>query len=121
MQKCICNIKEVFTTAPILTPWLPDCQITVEMDALDYAIVAILSITTLDSKLHPVAFHSHTMTTSELNYDTHNKELLTIFKVFMRWQQYLEGPKMPVDMVIDHKNLEYFCHNLCSCDTQTTY
>jgi hypothetical protein len=98
----------VFTTAPILTPWLPDCQITVKTDASDYAIAAILSITTPDGELHPVAFHLCTMTASELNYDTHDKELLAIFEAFMRWQQYLEGPKMPVDVVTDHKNLEYF-------------
>lgn len=102
------RLKEAFTTAPILTPWLPDCQITVETDASDYAIAAILSITTPDGELRPVAFHSRTMTASELNYDTHDKELLAIFEAFKTWRQYLEGPKTPVDVVTDHKNLEYF-------------
>src|SRR4051794_18082606 len=43
-------LKKAFTTAPVLTHWIPDCQIMVETDASDYAIVAILSITTEDSE-----------------------------------------------------------------------
>jgi len=43
-----------------------------------------------------------------LNYDTHDKELLAIFAAFTTWRHYLEGPVAPVDIVTDHKNLEYF-------------
>jgi len=49
-----------------------------ETNALDYALAAILSIVNEDNKVHPVAFHSHTFTTVELNYNTYDKELLTI-------------------------------------------
>ena len=44
----------------------------------------------------------------ELNYDIHNKELLVIFEAFKIWQHYLEGSTSPIDIVMDHKNLEYF-------------
>src|ERR1700720_3012728 len=93
---------------PILTHWIPDRQITLETDASDYAIGAILSITLPDGEIHPVAFHSRTLTEPELNYDTHDKELLTIFEAFTNWHHYLEGSTLPVDVVTDHKNLEYF-------------
>jgi hypothetical protein len=46
---------------------------------------------------------------AELNYDTHDKELLTIFEAFCSWQHYLEGAPLPIDIVTNHKNLEYFC------------
>ena len=101
-------LKKAFTTAPVLVHWIPDCQITVETDASDYAIAAILSITTEDSEIHPVAFHSRTLTSSELNYDTHDKELMAIFEAFQHWRRYLEGSGIPVDVVTDHKNLTYF-------------
>ena len=39
---------------------------------------------------------------------THDKELFTIFKAFKTWQHYLEGSASPVDVVTNHKNLEYF-------------
>ena len=78
-----------------------------ETDALDYILTAILSIVNEDNKVHLVAFHSCTFTVAELNYDTHDKELLAIFKAFKIWQHYLEGPAYPIDVVTDHKNLEY--------------
>ena len=79
-----------------------------ETDALDYALAAILSIVNEDNEVHLVAFHSCTFTTVELNYDTHDKKLLTIFEAFKIWQHYLEGPAYSIDVIIDHKNLEYF-------------
>ena len=79
-----------------------------ETDASDYALAAILSIVNEDNEVHPVAFHSRTFTMAELNYDTHDKELLAIFEAFKIWRYYLEGPAYPIDVVTDHKNLEYF-------------
>jgi len=80
----------------------------VETDALDYALAAILSIVNEDNEVHPVAFHSRTFTAVELNHDTHDKELLAIFKAFKIWRHYLEGPAYSINIVTDHKNLEYF-------------
>src|ERR1700729_4356758 len=102
------KLKTTFLFAPVLTHWIPNTPITVETDASDYAIATILSITLLNSEIHPVAFHSRTLSTSELNYDTHNKEPLAIFKAFQKWRHYLEGSGSPIDIVPDHKNLEYF-------------
>ena len=67
-----------------------------------------MSITCADSEIHPVAFYSWTLTAPELNYDTHDKELLAIFEAFRAWCHYLEGLGSPIDMVTDHKNLKYF-------------
>ncbi|EEB88861.1 hypothetical protein MPER_13116 [Moniliophthora perniciosa FA553] len=107
-QSAFDTLKEAFTRAPILTHWEPDRQITVETDASDYAIAAILSITLDDGQIHPVAFLSRTLHAAELNYDTHDKELLAIFEAFKTWRHYLEGSGSPIDVVTDHKNLEYF-------------
>ena len=101
-------LKKAFTSAPVLTHWVPDKQIVVETDASDYAIAAVLSIVSDDAELHPIAFHSRTFTPPELNYDTHDKELLAIFEAFKIWRHYLEGSGTPIDVVTDHKNLEYF-------------
>jgi RNase H-like domain found in reverse transcriptase len=47
-------------------------------------------------------------TSPELNYDVHDKELLAIFEAFQHWRHYLKGSADPIDVVTDHKNLEYF-------------
>ena len=94
-------LKEAFMRAP-------DQQMIVETDTSDYTLAAILSAYDMEGALHPIAFHSHTFTGPELNYDMHDKELSAIFKAFKRWRHYLEGSAEPINVVTDHKNLEYF-------------
>ncbi|ESK88323.1 hypothetical protein Moror_14826, partial [Moniliophthora roreri MCA 2997] len=90
-QKVFVDLKEAFTQVLVLTHWEPNWLITIETDASNYAIAAILSITLSNSKLHPVTFLSRTLTGAKLNYDTHDKELLAIFEAFKTWCHYLEG------------------------------
>jgi hypothetical protein len=79
------TLKKAFTTAPILMHWMLNVPLIVEMDASDYAIAGILSIVCLDSEIHPVVFYSRTLPPPELNYDTHDKELLAIHEAFWTW------------------------------------
>ena len=74
-------LKKAFTTAPVLTHWIPDTQITVETDASDYVLATVLSITTSNGELHPIAFHSRTFSALELNYDVHNKSSSQFLKL----------------------------------------
>lgn len=87
---------------------MPNKPLIVETNTSDYTLAAILSIRHDDGEIHPVAFMSRTFNGAELNYDVHDKELLAIFAAFKAWRHYLEGSGKPVDVVTDHKNLEYF-------------
>src|SRR5258708_39954128 len=80
----------------------------VETDASDHAIAGILSVTTKDNEIQPIAFFSRSLQGAEKNYDTHDKELLAMFEVFKNWHHFLEGSGKVIDAVTDHKNLEYF-------------
>ena len=79
-----------------------------ETDALDYTLTTILSICNKENEVHLVAFHSYIFTSVELNYDMHDKESLAIFEAFKIWWYYLESLAYPINVVTDHKNLEYF-------------
>ena len=79
-----------------------------ETDALNYALATILFIVNEENEVHLVAFHFCTFTMVELNYNTYNKKLLAIFKAFKIWWHYLEGLVYSIDVIMDHKNLEYF-------------
>src|SRR5258708_7515293 len=81
---------------------------TVETDASDCAIAGILSVTTQDNEIQPIAFFSCSLQGAEKNYDTHDKELLAMFEAFKNWRHFLEGSGEVIDTVTDHKNLEYF-------------
>jgi hypothetical protein len=102
------TLKLAFIQAPTLAHFNPEFRCIVETDASDYAIAAILSQLGTDGILHLVAFHSCSMSPPELNYEIYNKELLAIVKAFRHWQHYLEGSRHQVEVITDHKNLEYF-------------
>src|ERR1700677_1813008 len=65
------RLKATFTTAPVLCHWAPDLPMTLETDASDHAIAGILSVTTPDQGIHPIAFHSRSLHDAEKNYDMH--------------------------------------------------
>src|SRR5258706_3965728 len=101
------RLIEAFTTAPVLKHFNPELQAIIETDASDFALGAILS-QKYDKALHPVAFHSRKLSPAEINYDTHDKELLAIVDCFKRWRRHLEGANHQVQVITDHNNLELF-------------
>ena len=102
------SLKKAFTSASILTYWISNAQLIMETDALDYALTTIFSIVNKENEVYLVAFHSCTFTVVKLSYNIHDKKLLAIFQVFKIWQHYLEGLAYPIDIITNHKNLEYF-------------
>jgi hypothetical protein len=61
-----------------------------------------------DRVLYPVTFFSRKMAPTEYNYEIYNKELLVIVCCFEEWRPDLEGTDLPVQVLTDHKSLEYF-------------
>jgi RNase H-like domain found in reverse transcriptase/Reverse transcriptase (RNA-dependent DNA polymerase) len=102
------NIKSSFVSAPILHHFNPKLCIILEMDASDYTIMTILSQIDKNNEIHPVTFCLQSMHNAKLNYDIHDKELLTVFDTFCTWHAYLEGATHTISVITDHKNLEYF-------------
>jgi len=103
------KLKEAFKVDEILIFPDPDKEFTVETDASDFAVGCVLSqVSDTDNLLHPVAFHSRSLTKSEVNYTIYDKELLAIITAFETWRHHLEGSRFPVQVITDHKNLLYF-------------
>lgn len=105
------TLKLAFTQALVLLHFDPANPIIIETDALDYAIVAIISqISPEHGNLHLITFYSQGMKPTELNYEIYDKELLAIFKAFQQWHNYLEGSTHAILFLVlsDHKNLKYF-------------
>ena len=76
-------------------------------NTLDYVLTAILLIIT-EKKVHSVIFYFCIFKAVELNYNTHDKELLTIFEAFCTWHDYLKRLELSIDVITDYKNPEYF-------------
>ncbi len=106
--KAFWDLKKAFRSTPVLAHWALDLPMMVETDTSNCVIAGILSVTTEDGEIRPVAFYSCMLQSTEWNYDMHNKELLVIHEAFKSWHHYLEGLAKTIDTVMDHKNLEYF-------------
>ena len=102
------TLKKVFTFTLILTHWIPKAQIIMETNTLKCILTAIFLIITEEKNIYPVTFYSHIFKTIKLNYDIHNKELLTMFKAFCIWCYYLEELELLINIITDYKNLKYF-------------
>ncbi|KAF8761053.1 hypothetical protein RHS01_00627 [Rhizoctonia solani] len=72
------------------------------------AMGAILSQQGSDNRLHPIAYMSKSFSGAEVNYDTHDKELLAIIKALEEWRIFLEATDKPIQVFTDHQNLEYW-------------
>ncbi|KAJ1306587.1 hypothetical protein OPQ81_007587 [Rhizoctonia solani] len=79
-------IKEAISKEPVLIHPDESKPYFLETDASGAAMGAVLSQKGGDGCLHPVAFMSKTFEPAEMNYDTHDKELLAIICAFEHWR-----------------------------------
>ncbi|KAG1956839.1 retrotransposable element [Pimephales promelas] len=102
------QLKERFTTAPILHHPDPEREFIVEVDASDTGIGAMLSQRQGNpAKLFPCAFYSRKLNPAERNYDVGDRELLAMKAALEEWRHWLEGAHLPFTVLTDHRNLEY--------------
>ncbi|KAL0204378.1 hypothetical protein M9458_002396, partial [Cirrhinus mrigala] len=101
------NLKERFTSAPILRHPDPEREFVVEVDASNCGVGAILSQRHgSPPKLFPCAYFSRKLTPAERNYDVGDRELLALKAALEEWRHWLEGAKEPFLVLTDHRNLE---------------
>ncbi|KAL0147695.1 hypothetical protein M9458_057004 [Cirrhinus mrigala] len=102
------DLRQRFTTAPILRHPDPRLPFLVEVDASCTGVGAVLSQRQgQPPKTFPCAFFSHKLSPAERNYDVGNRELLAIKLALQEWRHWLEGAQHPFIILTDHKNLEY--------------
>ena len=101
-------LKEKFTSAPILQHFDPDLPIILEVDASDFVSAGVLSQRDTDGLIRPVAYFSKKHSAQECNYEIYDKELLAIIRALEEWRPECEGAAFPIEVLSDHKNLQYF-------------
>ncbi len=108
------ELKARFTSAPILRHPDPERQFTVEVDASNMGVGAVLSQRHGEpAKLYPCALFSRKLSSAERNYDVGNRELLAMKLALEEWRHWLEGTTHPFIVLTDHKNLEYLRSAKC--------
>ena len=94
------SLKDKLTSAPVLTYPSFNKPFTVETDACINGLGAVLQQTQDDSKLHPVAYASRSLTDAERNYSITELEVLAVVWALTRFHSYLYGQSVTV--VTDH-------------------
>lgn len=102
------QLKEKFTSAPILHHPDPEREFIIEVDASNTGVGAVLSQRYGNpAKMFPCAFYSRKLNSAERNYDVGDRELLAMKTAFEEWRHWLEGARQPFTVLTDHRNLEY--------------
>ncbi len=108
------ELKARFTSAPILRHPDPERQFTVEVNASNTGVGAVLSQRQGEpAKLYPCAFFSRKLSAAERNYDVGNRKLLAMKLALEEWRHWLEGTTHPFIVLTDHKKLEYLRSAKC--------
>ena len=98
-------LKQALCSAPILIIADPSLPYTLNCDACQYAIGATLQ-QDHGNGLQPVAFMSRKLKDAEKNYDTREKECLSLVRACEHWRQYLHSD-LPFKLMTDHDSLKY--------------
>jgi hypothetical protein len=101
-------VKDAITSDLVMRHFDPNDVSFVETDASDYALGAVFSQQDSNNVVRPVAFISRKLTDAEINYPTHDKELLAIVWALNTWRHYLLGCHVEINVVTDHRALEWF-------------
>ena len=107
-EKTFQELKAAFSSALILVMFDLNKLLTVKSDSSDCVTGEVLSQPDSQGVLHSVTYFSTCMAPAECNYDIYDKELLAIICAFKEWRPELKGAAEQVQVITDHKNLEYF-------------
>jgi hypothetical protein len=98
----------VFTTAPAPRHYDHEREVIIETDASDYISGGVLSQRDDKGVLNPVAYYSKKHSPAECIYDIYDTELMAIIKALEESKPECEVAAYPLQLIADHKNLEYF-------------
>ena len=79
------KLKKAITAKPVLRRPDHNKPFTMEVDASQYVLGAILSQKDKQGKLRPVGYYSKTLIPAECNYDVYDRELLALVRALQHW------------------------------------
>ena len=107
-RKVLDTLIEAVTQGPTLAQPDLSSPFFLQVDALAYATGVILTQKDARGKHRAVGFLSKTFNEAERNHDTHDRELLAVFRALNHWRHLLLSSPYEVTVLMDHKNLEYY-------------
>jgi hypothetical protein len=110
-EEC-CHTLDTLITTVTSNPSIgqPDMSkpFQLEVDTSAFATGAILTQKDERGKPQAVGYHSQTFNDAERNYNIHDRELLAVVRGLDNWRHLLAGSPLPITVLTDHKNLQYY-------------
>jgi hypothetical protein len=99
-HKVFDDMKQRLCSTPVIS--LPDLQhpFEIETDDLDYVVDVIIT-----QQIHPVTYHSETLSYVIFNYPAYDKEMYSILQSCFQWRHYILGKEIVIHT--DHKPLQF--------------
>ena len=107
-QSAFDALKKAFTSDIILRHYNLNLKIVVKTNASDYVSEGILSQYNKNDVLYLIAYFFKKHNSAECNYEIYDEELIAIVCTFEEWYSELKGSTYLINVITDHKNLEYF-------------
>ena len=105
MRNCFSRTEAQLSSKPVLMfPNLGE-PFVIEVDASNYAVGGVLSQVGGDSQLHPVAYFSTALQSSQKKWSTTTKEAFALVCAVRHWRVYLEGTQFIINS--DHNPLVF--------------
>ncbi len=82
--------------------------VTVKIDVFNYVVIEVMFQQNDNEQLKSVIYFSFKMLFAKCNYEIYDKKLLIIIRAFEKWRLELKDTLNLVEIIFNHKNLEYF-------------
>jgi hypothetical protein len=100
------ELKRLATSAPALGFYNPGRPLTLETDASNEALGAVLLQEDPEGRAQPLGFFSKTLSAAEAAYPIQDKELLAIIRAVQFWRPELTATNFTI--VTDHEAIKYY-------------
>jgi RNase H-like domain found in reverse transcriptase/Reverse transcriptase (RNA-dependent DNA polymerase)/Integrase zinc binding domain len=104
------QLKQIVLSNPVLQQPHPDRPYTLEVNASQYTMGAILQQPDEAGRLRPMGYDSQTLNDTKRSYDIHDRELLAVIRGLLAWRHLLIGSPHKIRVLTDHSNLKYYRH-----------
>jgi hypothetical protein len=107
-QKVFDILKKAFISNVILRHFDSNRVVIVKINAFDYVSSEILSQYDDQEVLHFVVYFFKKYNSVKCNYEIYDKKLMIIVRYFEKWRSKLKEFAFSINVISNHKNLEYF-------------
>jgi hypothetical protein len=120
-KRAFAELKTAFTMAPVLDHLVYEKVVVLETDASRYISTGVLSQYYDQGVLHLATFFSKKHSTAKEKYEIYDPKFGAIFMSLEPWRPECESSTDPMNILMDHKNLEYFMMSKLQNQRQTRW